>query len=81
MECWSGMWRRNDCFYRKDKLMKIETLKEIIERKLSNEQFTVLTNLSNGSSEIFKIGAPLSKNFISYKNEIYKLTRQLKYKI
>ena len=50
--------------------MKIETLKEIIEKKLSNEQFTVLTNLSNGSSEIFKIGTPLSKNFISYKDEI-----------
>ena len=50
--------------------MKLEILKEIIKKKLSNEQFTVLTNLSNGSSEIYKIGIPLSKNFINYKNEI-----------
>ncbi len=50
--------------------MKIETLKEIIKKKLSNEQFAVLTNLNNGSSEIFKLGTPISKNFINYKNEI-----------
>ena len=50
--------------------MKIETLKEIIKKKLSNEQFAVLTNLSNGSSEIFKLEIPISKNFINYKNEI-----------
>ena len=50
--------------------MKIEILKEIIKKKLSNEQFAVLTNLSNGSSEIFKLGIPISKNFINYKNEI-----------
>ena len=50
--------------------MKIEILKEIIKKKLSNEQFAILTNLSNGSSEIFKLGMPIGKNFINYKNEI-----------
>ena len=50
--------------------MKIEILKEIIKKKSSDEQFAVLTNLSNGSSEIFKLGIPISKNFINYKNEI-----------
>ena len=50
--------------------MKIEILKEIIKKKSSNEQFAVLTNLSNGSSEIYKIGIPLSNNFINYKNDI-----------
>ena len=50
--------------------MKIETLKEIIKKKLSNEQFAILTNLSNGSSEIYNFGIPLSKDFINYKNEI-----------
>ncbi len=50
--------------------MKIETLKEIIKKKLSNEQFAVLTNLNNGYSEIFKLEIPISKNFINYKNEI-----------
>ena len=50
--------------------MKIEILKEIIKKKSSDEQFAVLTNLSNGSSEIYKIGIPLSNNFINYKNDI-----------
>jgi len=50
--------------------MKIKTFKEIIKKKSSNEQFTVLTNLSNGFSEIYKFGIPLSKDFINYKNEI-----------
>ncbi len=50
--------------------MKIETLKEIIKKKSSYEQFAVLTNLTNGSSEIFKLGISLSKNFIDYKNQI-----------
>ncbi len=58
--------------------MKIETLKEIIKKKLSNEQFAVLTNLSNGSSEIFKLGTPISKNFINYKNEIENYYNQKK---
>ena len=50
--------------------MKIETLKEIIKKKSSNERFAILTNLSNGSSEMFKLGTPISKNFSNYKNEI-----------
>ena len=50
--------------------MKIKLLKEILKNISSNEQFSVLTNLTNGSSEIFKAGITLSNNFISYKNEI-----------
>ena len=50
--------------------MKIETLKEILKNISSNKQFSVLTNLTNGSSEIFKTGTLLSKNFISNKDEI-----------
>ena len=50
--------------------MKIGTLKKILKKKLVNEQFAVLTNLSNGTSEVFKLGTPLSKNFINFKNEI-----------
>ena len=50
--------------------MKIETFKEILKKKSSNERFAVLTNLSNGSSEIYKFGIPLSKNFINYKKQI-----------
>ena len=50
--------------------MKIKILKEIIKEKSSNEQFAVLTDLSYGKSEIFKIGKPLTKNFKTYKSEI-----------
>ena len=50
--------------------MKIETLKQIIKKNSLNEQFAIITNLSNGSSEIFKVGSSLSKNFINFKNEI-----------
>ena len=50
--------------------MKIETLKQILKNISSNKQFSVLTNLTNGSSEIFKTGTSLSKNFISNKDEI-----------
>jgi len=52
--------------------MKIETLKEIIKKKSSDEQFAILINLSNGSSEMFKLGTHISKNFINYKIEIEK---------
>ena len=50
--------------------MKIQTLKQIIKKNSLNEQFAIITNLSNGSSEIFKVGSSLSKNFINFKNEI-----------
>ena len=50
--------------------MKIEILKEIIKKKSSKEQFAVLTNLTNGNSEIFELGNILSKEFESYKKEI-----------
>jgi len=50
--------------------MKIEILKGIIKKKSSKEEFAVLTNLSNGNSEIFNFEKPLSKDFENYKNEI-----------
>ena len=50
--------------------MKIKILQEIINKKSSKEQFAVLTNLTNGNSEIFEFGKPLSKEFENYKKEI-----------
>ena len=50
--------------------MKIEILKEIIEKKSLKEEFAVLTNLSNGNSEIFNSEKQLDKDFENYKNEI-----------
>ena len=43
--------------------MKIQILKEIIQKKSSKEKFAVLTNLINGNSEIFEFGKFLSKDF------------------
>ena len=50
--------------------MKIETLREIIKKDASKNQFAVLTNITNGNSEIFQLGKPLSKEFENYKREI-----------
>ena len=50
--------------------MKIKILQEIINKKSSKKQFAVLTNLTNGNSEIFEYGKPLSKEFKNYKKEI-----------
>lgn len=50
--------------------MKLEILQAIIKKKSSKEEFAVLTNLSNGNSEIFNFGNPLGKDFENFKNEI-----------
>ena len=50
--------------------MKTKILKEIIKKKLSREDFAVLTNLSTGKSEIFDTQKLLSKEFENYENEI-----------
>ena len=50
--------------------MKIEILREIIKKDTSKDQFAVLTNITNGNSEIFELEKPLSKEFENYKKEI-----------
>ena len=50
--------------------MKTKILKEIIKKKLSREDFAVLTNLSTGKSEIFDTQKLLSKEFENYENKI-----------
>ena len=50
--------------------MDTKILKEIIKKKLSREDFAVLTNLSTGKSEIFDSKQSLSKEFNIYENEI-----------
>ena len=50
--------------------MKTEILKEIIKKKLSREDFAVLTNLSTSESEIFNSKKLLSNEFKNYENEI-----------
>jgi len=41
--------------------MKITILREIIKKDASKDRFAVLTNITNGNSEIFELGKPLSK--------------------
>ena len=50
--------------------MKLQVLKEIIQKKSSNQKFTLLTNLINGNSEIFEFKKLLSNDFKDYKKEI-----------
>ena len=50
--------------------MKITILREIIKKDASKDRFAVLTNITNGNSEIFELGKPLSKEFKNYKKEI-----------
>tara|TARA_Y100001970_G_scaffold237423_1_gene297905 strand:- start:506 stop:1186 length:681 start_codon:yes stop_codon:yes gene_type:complete len=50
--------------------MKLETLKNIIEKKEKKSEFAIVTNLSTGDSEIFEKDKPLSKNFEKYSKEI-----------
>ena len=41
--------------------MKLETLKKIIEKKKKKSEFAIITNISNGESEIFEKNKSLSK--------------------
>ena len=64
--------------------MKITILREIIKKDASKDRFAVLTNITNGNSEIFELGKPLSKEFKIYKKEIenhYNLKKMVLLKI
>ena len=50
--------------------MKLETLKKIIEKKKNKSEFAIITNISNGESEIFEKNKPLSKEMEIYSNQI-----------
>ena len=50
--------------------MKLETLKKIIEKKKNKSEFAIITNISNGESEIFEKNKPLSKEMEVYSNQI-----------
>ena len=50
--------------------MKLEILNEIIQKKSSSQNFALLTNLTNGNSEIFEFGKLLSIDFENYKKQI-----------
>ena len=50
--------------------MKLETLKSIISKKENKTEFAIVTNLSNGESEIFEKNKPLSKELEKYSNQI-----------
>ena len=58
--------------------MKLQTLKSIIEKKKNKSEFAIITNLSNGESEIFEKGKPLSKKMEVYSNQINELFKSKK---
>ena len=50
--------------------MKLETLKKIIKKKKNKTEFAIITNISNGESEIFEKNKPLSKEMEIYSKQI-----------
>ncbi len=50
--------------------MKQSQLKEIIKKKTSKIEFAIVTNLKNGTSEIYEPGKSLSKEFEVHKEQI-----------
>ena len=50
--------------------MKLEILKKIIEKKKNKSEFAIITNISNGESEIFEKNKPLSKEMEIYSKQI-----------
>ncbi len=50
--------------------MKHSQLKEIIKKKASKTEFAIVTNLENGSSEIYEPGKLLSEEFENHKEQI-----------
>ena len=58
--------------------MKLQTLKSIIEKKKNKSEFAIITNLSNGESEIFEKGNPLSKEMEVYSNQINEFFKSKK---
>ena len=49
--------------------MKLEILNEIIQKKSSSQNFALITNLTNGNSEIFEFGKLLSIDLRIIKNK------------
>ncbi len=50
--------------------MKLELLKEIVEKKKNKIEFSIITNLNSGQSCIFEKNQPIDKNFENYKDKI-----------
>jgi len=50
--------------------MQLKILQEIIKKKKNKSEFAIITNLEAGSSEIFELDKPISKDFEKYKDKI-----------
>jgi len=50
--------------------MQLKILQEIIKKKNNKSKFAIITNLETGSSNIFELDKPISKNFEQYKDQI-----------
>ena len=58
--------------------MKLQTLKSIIEKKKNKSEFAIITNLSNGESEIFEKDKSLSKEMEVYAKQINEFFKSKK---
>jgi xanthine dehydrogenase accessory factor len=58
--------------------MKLETLKSIISKKQNKSEFAIVTNLTNGESEIFEKNKPLSSELEKYSTQINNFYRSKK---
>tara|TARA_B110000438_G_C15798986_1_gene644200 strand:- start:775 stop:1455 length:681 start_codon:yes stop_codon:yes gene_type:complete len=50
--------------------MKIKTLQKIIKKKETKSEFSLVTNLETGESEIYEHDLPINKNFHKHKDKI-----------
>jgi len=58
--------------------MKIKTLKKIIENKKKHFEFSIITDLSTGETEIFEKGLPLNKKLEKYSKQINNFSESKK---
>jgi len=58
--------------------MEIKILQKIIKKKETKSEFSVVTNLETGESEIFEHGLPINKKFHKYKDKINDFYKQKK---
>jgi len=58
--------------------MKIKTLKKIIENKKKHFEFSIITDLSTGETEIFEKDFPLNKKLEKYSKQINNFSKSKK---
>ena len=58
--------------------MQLKILQEIIKKKENKSEFSIITDLESGYSEIFQLDKNISKNFEKYKDQIINFYKNKK---